>query len=333
MNWRGTRKTVVHHCRETSHLLVLVYNELWRTRVFTIAAALAFYFLLSLVPLLVIFSSLLQFLPIPDVFQRMLDLMAELVPAESMSFVETLVASILTPARGKLLTFGVAGYLWAASGGFSSLIEALDIAYDVEQPRPWWKDRLRALILTFTSGGLVSVSLLALIAGPRVGHFLSEFFPTPMAFEHLWPVVRVAFTFLSFVVSLELIYYLGPNVKHSFASTQPGALFAIAVWFTGSSGLSFYLSHLSNYNATYGSMGALAGLMLWFYLTGTAILIGAELNAELGKRRAQQASGQYCVTPLQDSPAPVNPSGAAVNLGAPGTPASFSASGTRVNRG
>ncbi|MBB6142110.1 membrane protein [Silvibacterium bohemicum] len=296
MGLKDTTKGVVHTCRETASLLVVVYRELWRTRVFTIAAALAFYFLLSLVPLIVIFSSLLQFLPIPDVFQKMLDLMAELVPADSMTFVESLVASVLTPARGKLLSFGVAGYLWAAAGGFSSLIEALNIAYDVADSRAWWRDRLRALVLTFTSGGLVSASLLMLIAGPRFGHFLTEFFPAFMGFEHVWPVLRLGFTFLTFVVSLELIYYLGPNAKHSFSSTQPGALFAIAVWFLGSTGLSFYLGHLSNYNATYGSMGALVGLMLWFYLTGLAILIGAELNAELAKRRALQA-GAECVIP------------------------------------
>jgi membrane protein len=289
LDWHGTTKLVTGRCREATSLAVVVYHELWRTRVFTIAAALAFYFLLSLVPLIVIFSSLLQFLPIPNLFQQALDLMAQIVPADSMSFVETLVASILTPDRAKLLSFGVAGYLWAATGGFSSLIEALDIAYDVTRSRPWWRDRLRALLLTFTSGGLASVSLLALILGPHFGHFLSQFFPVPRVFEHVWPVLRLALTFFGFVVSLEFIYYLGPNAKHNFSSTQPGALCAIAVWFLGSTGLSFYLNHLSNYNATYGSMGALVGLMLWFYLTALAILIGAELNAELAKRRKASA--------------------------------------------
>ena len=298
MDWHGTKKRVTESCRDTTLLLVVVYRELWRTRVFTIAAALAFYFLLSLVPLIVIFSSLLQFLPVPNIFQQLLDLMAQIVPADSMSFVESLVASILTPDRGKLLSYGVAGYLWAATGGFSSLIEALDIAYDVEKSRPWWRDRLRALLLTFTSGGLVSVSLLALIAGPHFGHFLSQYFPTPRAFEHLWPLLRLSLTFFAFVFSLELIYYLGPNAKHSFSSTQPGALCAIAIWFLGSTGLSFYLDHLSNYNATYGSMGALAGLMLWFYLTALAILIGAELNAELAKRR--QAQQIACEVPAAE---------------------------------
>jgi membrane protein len=302
MNWHRAKANAAEGCKDTARLLVVIYNELLRTRVFTIGAALAFYFLLSLVPLLVVFSSLLQYLPVPDVFQRMLELMAQLVPADSMSFVETLVTSILTPARGKLLSFGVAGYLWAATGGFSSLIEALDIAYDVKQSRPWWRDRVRAMLLTFTSGGLVSISLLGLIAGPHFGHFLTVFFPVPRAVEHLWPLLRLALTFLTFVMSLELIYYLGPNVKHSLSSTQPGALFAIAVWFLGSTGLSFYLNHLANYNATYGSMGAIVGLMLWFYLTAVAILIGAELNAELAKRK-QLASAAACALPVAAAPA------------------------------
>lgn len=295
-NLRGSGKQVVQGCRESIHLTVRVYQELWRTRVFTVAAALAYYFLLSLVPLIVIFSSLLQFLPIPNVFQQLLDLMAQIVPADSMSFVESLVASILTPNRGKLLSFGVAGYLWAAIGGFSSLIEALDIAYDVPESRSWWHHRLRALLLTFTSGGLVSISLLALIAGPHFGHFLSQFFPMPRPFEHIWPILRLALTFFAFFFSLELIYYLGPNVKHSLSSTQPGALCAIAIWFLGSTALSFYLNHFSNYNATYGSMGALVCLMLWFYLTAMAILIGAELNAELAKRKAVR-EGAECAVP------------------------------------
>jgi membrane protein len=297
MDLKGKTDTVVQSCRNTTRLLVVVYNELWRTRAFTIAAALAFYFLLSLVPLIVIFSSLLQFLPIPDLFQQLLNLMAELVPADSMSFVETIIASILTPSRGKLLSFGVAGYVWAATGGFSSLIEAMNIAYDVKSPRPWWRDRLQALLLTITSGVPVTLALLAVIAGPHFGHFLAQFFPVPRAVEHVWPLLRLALTFLTFVVSLELIYYLGPNAKHSFSSTQPGAIFAITVWFLGSAILSFYLNHLTNYNATYGSMGALVGLMLWFYLTGVAILIGAEFNAELAKRIASRKAIE-CVPEL-----------------------------------
>ncbi len=272
---------------EGRHLAIVIYNELWRTRVFTIAAALSYYFMLALVPMMIIISSLLQFLPIPDILQQLLNLMATLVPPDALGFIESILISILTPNRGKLLSFGVLGYLWAASGGFTSLIDSLNIAYDVEVSRPWWKDRLWALVLTMTSGGLASLSMLAFIAGPHFGHFLTALFPIPRAIENLWPTLRVAITFFTFVTGLEIVYYLGPNGRHSFKSTLPGAVFATAVWFLGSAALSYYLDHLSNYNATYGSMGAIIGLMLWFYLIALATLIGAELNAELAKRLAR----------------------------------------------
>jgi membrane protein len=281
---------------ETWHLIGIVYGELYRTRAFTIAAALAFYFLFSLVPLLVIFSSLLQFFPVPDLFQQLLNLMAEFMPPDSLAFVERILADILTPHRGKLLSFGILGYLWTTSGGFSTLIESLDIAYDVQVSRPWWRDRVRALVLAFTSGGLVSLSVLLLIAGPHFGHFLTTVFPVPAVIEHLWPVIRPVFIFITFVTGLEVVYYLGPNCKHSFLSTLPGAAIAISIWLIGSWGLTFYVSNITNYNVTYGSMGAIIGLMLWFYITALAILIGAELNAELTKSRA---AGFFCELPAQ----------------------------------
>lgn len=285
MHLGNAKEHIAQFWRRSRQLTVIVFNEMNRTRAFTVAAALAFFFLWSLVPLLILLSSLLKFLPITNLYQQLLNMMAQLVPGYAMAFVEQVMIGILSPSRTKLLSFGIIGYLWAATGGFSSLIEALDIAYDVQVSRPWWKDRLRALELTLTSGALASVSLLAFVIGPHFGNMLGDAFMLPHAVEHLWPVLRVSINFVGFVVGLEIIYYLGPNAHHSLLSTLPGAIVAIAVWFVGSWGLSFYLNHISNYNATYGSMGALVGLMLWFYLTALAILIGAELNAERVKYR------------------------------------------------
>lgn len=257
----------------------------------TIAAALAFYFLLSLIPLLVVFWSTLKFLPVPNLFPQLLNLMAVMVPAYAMQFVQQIVVGFLRPDRTKLLSVGIVGYLWTASGGFSSLIEALDIAYDVPVSRPWWRDRIRAIWLTVTSGALVFLSLLVYMAGPHFGRVLRNYLSAPLPVAHLWPVLRLVITFVTFVVALELIYYLGPNAHHSFTSTLPGAVLAIAVWFGCSWGLSFYLGHISHYNTTYGSMGALIGLMLWFYFTALAILLGAELNGEHTKYATQHKKG------------------------------------------
>jgi membrane protein len=276
--------------KEARALTVVLFHEMHRTRAWTVAAAIAFYYLLSLFPLLLVFSSALKFLPLPNLFQQLLNMMAMLVPPYAMQFVEQIVISILRPDRATLLLVGVVGYLGAASGGFLTLIEALNIAYDVPG-RGWWKDRLRALLLAVTSGALVVISIVAYVVGPHFLHFLRETLqlPVPPGWAQLWPVHRMINTFVTFVTALEIIYYLGPNTKHRFLATLPGAVLAIAVWFVSSSILSFYLENMSSYNASYGSMGALIGLMAWFYLTGLAILLGAELNGERIKYRAQSA--------------------------------------------
>lgn len=271
--------------RQTAKVAVVVYNELWRTRVFTVAAALAFYFLLSLVPLLIVFASLLWYLPATSAVSQLLNIMAALIPADSARLVQSATLSVLGPGHTSFLSFGILSYLWAATGGFSVLIESLDIAYDVEDCRPWWRQRLQAFLLTFTVGGLGMISLLAIVVGPHFGHFLGLFFPVPAFLAHVWPILRWIVTIATFVTGIELMYYLGPRASHSFWSTLPGAALAVAMWFLGSFGLSFYLTNIANYNKTYGSLGAVIALMLWLYISSLAVLIGAELNAEIGKAR------------------------------------------------
>ncbi|MBX6358989.1 MAG: YihY/virulence factor BrkB family protein [Acidobacterium ailaaui] len=266
----------------------IVYDELWRNRVFTVAAGLAYYFLLSLVPLVIVFTSLLHFLPINNLAYQLLGLVAALVPPESMNLVLSAVSGILAPGHGKVLSFGIVGYLWAATGGFSALIEALEIAYDVEDCRPWWRQRLQAFFLTFTAGAVAILALMAILAGPHFGHLLLLLYPIPERFVVLWPALRWSIIVLTFVGGTELMYYFGPRVRPSFWSTLPGAFLAVAMWFLGSFGLSFYLGNFSNYNKTYGSLGAVIALMLWLYISSLAILIGAEVNAEWTKLKQKK---------------------------------------------
>jgi membrane protein len=282
-------KATVRQCKQIAQLSVVLFNEVSRTRVPVIGAAVAFFMLLSLVPLLMVASALLGVLPIPNLFQQLLDMMAMLVPPDSMAFVKALLQSIKTPYAGRILSIGILSYLWAASGCFISLIDALNIAYDVKVPRPWWRDRVQALLLTFTSGGLALISLLCLVAGPHFAHFLSYLIPVPDQLTFLWPPIRVAVMLLTFILGIELLYFFGPNRRSSLRSSLPGAAVAVGFWYIGSSILSYYLQHLTNYSATYGSLGAIIGLMLWLYLTAISILVGAELNAELAKQRAALA--------------------------------------------
>jgi membrane protein len=275
----------VHHDRlwQFKLLISTVYGELLRTRVFVAAAALAFYSLLSLVPLLMILSALSGFLHIPHLFPLMLRLAEGMVPAQEMSVVEKVAEGILPMHRGSIFSLGLIGYLWSATGGFGAAIEALDIAYDVEQSRSWWRDRLRALLLIVTTGSLSLISVLVLIAGPHLGRLLTEVLPIPSSFAGIWPALRLAVTFVTFVLAIEILYYLAPNRKQHFLSTFPGALIAVVGWFVGSFGLNFYLLHFANYKHTYGSLGTMIILMIWFYVVAFAVLTGAETNAELIK--------------------------------------------------
>jgi membrane protein len=221
-----------------------------------------------------------------------------------------MIGNLLRPHTG-ILSFGILSYIWSTTGGFTALISALTIAYDVVQPRSWIRDRLQALLLAFTSGGLLTVSLLALLSGPGFAHFIGEIVPIPPVLERLWPAIRLGTVFVGFVVALELVYFLGPNLKQRFKSTLPGAVFAIALWFAGSAGLAFYFDRLSNYSRMYGGMGAIIALMFWIYLMALATLIGAEMNAELAKRRDsllrghQKAAWKEAQERKMERPAPI----------------------------
>lgn len=288
--------------RETRCLANIVGHELIRTKVFDVAAGVAFWCMMSMIPLLMTVVALISLLPIPSLLPQLLGVMAILVPPQSLAMVEKMVGNLLTP-HGGALSFGLVSYIWSTTGAFTSLISALDIAYDVKVERSWLRDRLQALILTFTSGGLISISLLALIAGPDFGRFLGQIAPIPAAFEKMWPLLRLATVFVCFVIGLELVYFLGPNMRQRFRSTLPGAIFATALWFAGSFGLAFYLDHMTNYSRMYGGMGAVIGLMFWIYLIALAILIGAELNAEIAKRRDSLFRGHLQATSGRNSSA------------------------------
>src|SRR5512146_219969 len=132
----------------------------------TMAAGLSYYFVLSLFPLLILLASIVGYLPIPDLFEKILWTMSRVVPAESMGLVRKVAASVVQP-HGGLLTFGILGTVWTASGGFAGLIEALNVAYDVPETRPIWKTRLLALGLTFITGLLLLVGLGVMIFGPK----------------------------------------------------------------------------------------------------------------------------------------------------------------------
>ena len=265
------------------HALARTYTDLLENHTMQMAAALAYYFVLSFFPALIFLSAAVAYLPVPDLFNQALSVMARFLPADSMGLVRRVLSDVITPNRGTFLSFGIFGTLWAASGGFAATIEALNLAYEVKDDRPFWKTRPLAVGLAFLTGALMLVALAVMIAGPKFGVWFAERVHLSYVFVLLWPYIHWSIAIGFTILAVEALYFLAPNVKQRFWATLPGAILAVGGWIALSYLLGLYFRHFANFNKTYGTLGAAVALMTWLYWTGFAMLVGAELNAELAK--------------------------------------------------
>ncbi len=245
------------------------------------AASLSYYFVMSLFPALIALSAVVSLLPIPDLFNKIVGVMGRAVPSQGMQIVQTILQDVIRPRSGTLLSLGLLGTLWSASSGFSAMIEALDVAYDIPETRPFWKTRLLAIGLTVLVGGMLTLSILCMSLGPKMIATLAGKVGVESQFLMMWNYLRFGIAFALVVISIEGIYFLAPNVRQDFKASLPGAVFAVVGWLALSFGLGFYFSKFANFNATYGTLGAGIALMVWLYWSSFSVLIGAELNSEI----------------------------------------------------
>jgi membrane protein len=179
-----------------------------------------------------------------------------------------------------------------------ALIGALNRAYDIEESRQWWKVRLTAIGLTLALALMVLISFSLVVAGPAVAERLAASFGLGAAFEWSWKILQWPLAFFLVTTALGLVYYFAPDADQEWVWITPGAVVATLLWFVVSLAFKVYVTNFTNYNVTYGAVGAVIVLMLWFYISGLAMLIGAELNAEIehaspyGKEPGEKVPGQ-----------------------------------------
>lgn len=267
-----------------------VWRELDEDEIVDRAAALSYYFLFALFPTLLFLAALLGLLPTAALLDQLIDYMARVLPSDAFSIMARTLEEILRGARGSLLSLGAVAALWAASNGMGSIINALNAAYDVRDNRSWWKRRLVALGLTIVFSGFTLTALVLLVVGPRLAEKLAGMIGLGTAFTTIWTLVRWPAAMVLVLVGVGLVYYLAPTVKQRWSAVVPGAIFAVVGWLAASSGLRYYAAHFADYNATYGSIGGVIVLLLWLYLTGLALLVGAEINAEIARAAAAEQS-------------------------------------------
>ncbi|WP_338753343.1 YihY/virulence factor BrkB family protein [Bacillus sp. FJAT-52991] len=241
------------------------------------AAQMAYFFLLSIFPLMIFTTTLLAFLPITtdDVFA----LIEDFAPEQTISMIQEIVEGVLETRSGGLLSFGIIGTIWSASNGMNAIIKGLNQAYSVEETRPFYTNRGISVLLTFGFILIVTVALVLQVFGRQLGLLASGYLNVPEELVVLWDWVRWSVSpILIFSVFVGL-YYFAPSLKVKLRSVIPGAAFATLGWIVASFGFSFYVNNFGNYSATYGSIGGIIIMMIWFYLTAFVILIGGEINA------------------------------------------------------
>lgn len=265
-----------------------------------LAAGLSYYFILSFFPLLILAAAIVSFLPIPNLFDRILAALAEIIPQQGMGLVRAVLQDVIQASRGGFLTIGIVGVLWSASSGFVGLISALNVAYEVPETRPFWERRLLALQLAFGTGLLLVTGATAMFLGPQFGEWVAAKVGMTTVFARVWPVLRWSVAVAFIVLAVELIFYWAPNIRQRFLASLPGALVGVIFWIAASYALGLYFQNFAHFNKTYGTLGAAITLMVWLYWSWFIILVGAELNLQLLKARGYQLQLRR---PFQPSPA------------------------------
>ena len=275
-----------------------VWREAWVDEVTVRAAALSYYWLFSLFPALLFLVALLGFFPLTGLQQRLMSYFTTVLPPDAAGTVSRTLDEVLRGNRADLLSIGVLLALWAGSNGMASVISTLNIAYDVEESRPFWKRRALAIILTVAFSLFIVATLVLLVFGPKIGAAVAGWFGLSRLFTAAWNVVSVPIVVACALVGVGLVYHLAPNTRERWRWITPGAVLTVVLWLAMSWGLRLYVEHFANYNATYGSIGGVILLMLWLYLTSVVLLIGAEVDAEI-----EHAARQRGATTAADEPA------------------------------
>ena len=257
-------------------------KEAFADDILNLAAQQAYYFFFALFPAMLALISIASFFPIGSLTDEVARALQGVgAPSEMRALVTEQMTKISGDNAGGLLTMAFLFALWSSSGAVVSMCSTLNAAYDITEGRPWWKVRLVALALTVGLAIFILASMTLLVAGPALAEKIADSAGLGSAFVWTWSILRWPVIFGLVATALALLYYFAPDAKQDWVWITPGSVLATILWVVVSYGLSLYVSNFGSYTATYGVIGGVMVLMLWFYASGIAILVGAELNAEI----------------------------------------------------
>ncbi|HEY8640509.1 MAG TPA: YihY/virulence factor BrkB family protein [Solirubrobacterales bacterium] len=254
------------------------------------AAALTYYGLLSLFPMLIALVSIVGLFADPQsTTQTVTDIVTRIGPESGAQTFSGPIHSIASNrgSAGVLFVLGLATALWSASGYIGTFIRASNVIYETEEGRPFWKLRPLQLAVTLAMVIMVAAVLLALVLTGPVVRAVADPIGVGDTAVTVWSYAKWPVLAALFVLMIDLLYYASPNAKlRGFAWVTPGAVLALALWAVASAGFALFVANFGSYDKTYGTLGGVVVLLIWMWITNVAILLGHELNAE--RERSQE---------------------------------------------
>ncbi len=272
-----------------------IWANIGKDRIFGHAAELSYYFLLALFPLLLFLTSVIGVLIGSGTGLRhsLFNYLGKILPGSASQLVSDTMFEVSSASGGGKISFGILAAVWAASNGMGAISESLNIAYHVEETRPWWKQRLTAVLLTIALAVLIITALILVLYGSKIADWLAISYGFGFVFSLLWKILQWPIILGFLLLGFALIYYWGPDLRdQDWRWVTPGSVVAVVLWLMVSLAFRLYLHYFDSYSKTYGSMGAVIVLMLWFYLTGASILIGGEINSDIEAIAAREGAPQ-----------------------------------------
>lgn len=263
--------------------LAKLWKEISEDGVFTWASALAYAWVFALFPLLIAILTLAPYLPGQTKEKAKQQVTASIqqagVGGQAAKTVQDSINEVMDNTKGGLLSFGLILALWGASGGMAMTMTALDKAYEVTTERSFIMQRLVALGLTLATIVLVLLVLVLIPVGGAITAYFASRGVLAKPVEIGIDVARYAIAVGLLFAIVSLVYYFGPHIKQKWQAISPGAVAAVAIWILAAVGFSVYVNNFASFNKTYGALGAAIALLLFFYISATVLLVGAEINS------------------------------------------------------
>ena len=260
-------------------LLAGLWAKTKEDNAFNGAAALGFFLTLAIFPALILVMSVIPYLPIKDVDRAIMDFLAQALPPQGFEQLREVIQQIVTERRGALLSLGALTTLWAASTGMYAIMQQLNVTYDVKETRGFLRARAVAIGLSILFGALMLVVFSLVVLGGVAQAWIGERFGFSEALLMFFAVLRWVIIVLALMLAFSLTYRLAPDVENnSFRFISRGGVAGTLMLVVASFGFAVYVQNFANYQAVYGGIGAVIVLMLWLYIAGLSLLVGAEIN-------------------------------------------------------